>query len=618
MQGLSTIAQPLLAAGEPAGGTPVAELIPATAVAAVLSAGVVALAAAHRSGRIAGLGRLAASAGRLTGLPGWASLPLLVHGAALILAAFGFYWDVAIHIDDGRDAGAFANGSHFLILAGLGGIALAGFLAVVLGTGDERPTSLRLARGWHAPLGGVVILVCGSLALSGFPLDDLWHRLFGQDVTLWGPTHVLMVGGASLSTLGGWILLVEGRRAADATGARPRLERAHHARELTTAAGFLAALSTLQLEFGYGVPQFQLLYHPLMIVFAAGLALVAVRFRLGRGAALIAAVAYAVPMGLMVAVIGPGLGHTTLHFPLYIAEALVVELVALKVSSDRPVALGAWSGLAIGTAGLAAEWGWSHLWMPIPWPASLLPEAAVLGLLAALAGGVLGGFLGRSLAGSEASRERVPRWLAPAAGVAAIACLLYPLPITKGEPVTVALQLDESSPGPQREVVPTVRVEPRDAADGAGWFNVLAWQGGGSRLEPLEEVRPGTYRTRGPIPVHGEWKALVRLQDGSRILAAPIYLPRDDAIPAGEVPAPPLVERQLVLDREIVRREATGGPLWLEIPAYGLLIGVAASWLASIVWAVRRLAGRGPGRTARRRPPRLGAGLRRPRTAEGA
>ena len=36
-------------------------------------------------------------------------------------------------------------------------------------------------------------------------------------MTLWGPTHVLMVGGASLATLGVWVLLVEG----DAGAQRP-------------------------------------------------------------------------------------------------------------------------------------------------------------------------------------------------------------------------------------------------------------------------------------------------------------------------------------------------------------------------------------------------------------
>ncbi len=59
----------------------------------------------------------------------------------------------------------------------------------------------------------MLIFLCGGFALLGFPLDDVWHTLFGQDVTLWGPTHVLMIGGASLATLGIWVLLVEGERA---------------------------------------------------------------------------------------------------------------------------------------------------------------------------------------------------------------------------------------------------------------------------------------------------------------------------------------------------------------------------------------------------------------------
>ena len=42
---------------------------------------------------------------------------------------------------------------------------------------------------------------CGLYALIGFPLDDIWHRIFGQDVTLWGPTHLMMIGGAGFSTL---------------------------------------------------------------------------------------------------------------------------------------------------------------------------------------------------------------------------------------------------------------------------------------------------------------------------------------------------------------------------------------------------------------------------------
>ena len=52
-------------------------------------------------------------------------------------------------------------------------------------------------------------VACGAFALSGFPLDDMWHRVFGQDVTLWGPTHLMLIGGASLATLGSLALLSE-------------------------------------------------------------------------------------------------------------------------------------------------------------------------------------------------------------------------------------------------------------------------------------------------------------------------------------------------------------------------------------------------------------------------
>src|SRR5207253_3019924 len=91
-----------------------------------------------------------------------------------------------------------------------GRISWLGNLADVRGADRRRvPTALRLTDDWHAPLGGVMIFVVGAFALLGFPLDDVWHTLFGQDVTLWGPTHILMVGGASLSTLGMWVLLVE-------------------------------------------------------------------------------------------------------------------------------------------------------------------------------------------------------------------------------------------------------------------------------------------------------------------------------------------------------------------------------------------------------------------------
>jgi hypothetical protein len=348
-----------------AGGAPIGDLVWAGAVGTGLSALVLWVAMAHRAGRITWVGRTADHVGAAAGLPGWSMLPVLVSTASLLTAGFGFYWDVAKHIDTGRDPGPFGTAAHYPILIGLVGITIAGLLAIVLGTGDDdAPTSVRLAEGWHAPLGGLLIFICGGLALTGFPLDDVWHTLFGQDVTLWGPTHILMVGGASLATLGTWVLAIEGKRvgggrapawvgrlnARVAGGGRvPMLPsaltfgwvrrlvvrateelpaRILNSSEVLAAGGFLIGLSTLQGEFDYGVPQFQLVYQPVLIAFAAGLGLVAARLRVGRGAALGAAVFYSAAFGLMSLVIGPGFGLSTLHFPLYLIEAAIVELVA--------------------------------------------------------------------------------------------------------------------------------------------------------------------------------------------------------------------------------------------------------------------------------------------------
>ena len=75
----------------------------------------------------------------------------------------------------------------------------------------ERPSrvAVRITDDWYAPLGGVLIAASGAFSLIGFPLDDVWHRLFGQDVTLWGPTHLMLIGGAAMTLVGQAVLLVE-------------------------------------------------------------------------------------------------------------------------------------------------------------------------------------------------------------------------------------------------------------------------------------------------------------------------------------------------------------------------------------------------------------------------
>ena len=117
---------------QPAGGAALGEAIGATAGALVATALVALLISRHRAGRTDILNRFGRWAERQTGLPAWASVPSVLVGVSLLVAVLGMYWDISLHIDNGRDEGPLANPAHYLILAGLFGVFTAGFVSMVL------------------------------------------------------------------------------------------------------------------------------------------------------------------------------------------------------------------------------------------------------------------------------------------------------------------------------------------------------------------------------------------------------------------------------------------------------------------------------------------------------
>jgi hypothetical protein len=579
------------------GGGAIGEVVGGTIATLLIIAGMVLLSVQYRRGGAVRLRRLGAFAERRTALPAWAALPLGVQGGSLLIAVFGMYWDISTHLDSGRDPGPFANASHYFILAGLFGIVLAGVLAVVLpDDGSLRPgrASLKVPKGdWHAPLGGGLILLCGLIALSGFPLDDIWHRIFGQDVTLWGPTHLLLFGAASLSVLGALILYEEGRRSADQTSERPASDARRFRRlgPIALCGALLIGLSTPQGEFDFSVPQFRLALHPALLMIAASIALVTARVYLGRGGALFAALFFILVRGVLTVLVSPVFGHTTLHFPLYLVEAAAIELVALKVSTRRPVVFGLAAGAAVGTAGLAAEWGWSHLWWAVEWPAALLLEGAIVGLVCALAGAVLGAHVGACLNASSPSYGLRAK-LAPAlAGAAIVAVAAYAIPIVTGPPVSARVTLTEVTPPPERTVQATVALDPPNAADGALWLMSTSWQGveGRSVVEQLDSVAPGVYRTRTPLPVHGNWKTSIRLARGASVDGLPVYFPADPDVPAAEIPATPTFTRAFIDDKTLLQREQKPGvPGGLKVFSYMTVLLIAILLIGAQVLGLRR------------------------------
>jgi hypothetical protein len=527
-----------------------------------------------------GLSRITDSLRRVTGLPAWCAGGLLVAMWSLVVAVVGFFWDVAWHIDFGRDTELFTV-PHVLILTGLLGLGAAGLFSIGLATVERAPTAWRVGR-LRVPRGALALGVLSAGAALGFPLDDLWHATYGVDVTMWGPTHLMMIGGASLAPLALWLLATE----VGTEHAKPWV-RNHVRRHLAVAVAL--GLSTFQLEFDMGVPQWQALYQPVLIVLATSIALVAARVAFGRGWALFTAVDFLVARGVLALVVGPALGHVVPRFPLYLGIALVIEAGALLLPRLGTLRGGLLMGLLAATVGLGSEWGFSELWGRHPWQAGLLPGLWVA-VLAGLGGAVLGTALGNVLAHRRAGISRVAVLVALAGVVASLA-----IPVARTtSPMTAVMHTSPAGPqvpavnrdglpSPYQLINVELDVSPPDAAQGADWFEMNSWQGGASAQNPLVQVSPGHYRSAQPVPTGGTWKTLVWMAKGPVMMATAVSFPVD--LQYGQAPVIPKAVQtvQFSASSSWLMRESHDGAVWPAVLAYTGLFGMTAVWLGLLV-----------------------------------
>jgi hypothetical protein len=585
----------ILAKGSEGGGAALSEIIGMSVVALVVMAILLWIGYLHRTRRITWLHNLSERTGRRFKRPGWVALPTMLFITTIISALFGFIWDVSLHIGNGRDPGPLANPAHYFILFGLFILFVAGMLAVVLPYERPGPSAVRITRNWYAPVGGLLMAGCGLYALAGFPLDDLWHRIFGQDVTLWGPTHLMMIGGAGFSTMAALVLDHEGRRAMadDAPRGRMGIKFVQY----LAFGGLLIGMSVFQVEFDFGVPQFRQVFQPMLIAAAAALALVAARMMLGRGAAIIAALIAIGLRGAVALVVGPILGAPINWFPLYLGPAIVVELLALTALFKRPIVFGLVSGLAIGTVGVWLDSLWVGAVYHYPWPTSMWPEALAMTVPAAVLTGACGALLGLVLTGRQLPRRAVGIGLVALTVLAIGGATANGLRYTVPENATATIALTEiPGNGDHRMVSADVRINPPGlVSDNPNWVSILAWQGGldnqrGQVVDNLEMLGPGHYRSTEPIPVWGSWKTMVRVHDGRIFTVAPIYLAADPGIGTQEIPAEASMARPFVQEITILQRERSPDipqALWLA----GCLIVLAATliMIAGLTWGAGRV-----------------------------
>jgi hypothetical protein len=116
-----------------------------------------------------------------------------------LIAAWGVQWDIQWHVLIGRDS--FWIAPHVMTYAGvtLAVVVSFGVLAwetlFVADRAALRILGLAGTRGFHLAAWGIGLTVLAA------PIDDLWHRLFGIDVTLWSPPHLLGILGAVINSL---------------------------------------------------------------------------------------------------------------------------------------------------------------------------------------------------------------------------------------------------------------------------------------------------------------------------------------------------------------------------------------------------------------------------------
>jgi len=141
--------------------------------------------------------------------------------AGKLLGAWGLTWDIQWHLLIGRDT--FWIPPHLMMYSGV----TAGFLVAVVVLAQDTLDTRRGARrrGLVTMLGltstrGIHLAAWGvALLLLAAPIDDLWHRLFGLDVTLWSPPHLLGLLGSAVNTIGTLLIAIE----AYASGSRARV-----------------------------------------------------------------------------------------------------------------------------------------------------------------------------------------------------------------------------------------------------------------------------------------------------------------------------------------------------------------------------------------------------------
>jgi hypothetical protein len=134
----------------------------------------------------------------------------LAFGLVALLGAIifleGTSWDIQWHSYIGRDRTLIPP--HIMMLSGIALSGIAGLLTVLIESWWVRRNdlvakhSLSFAEVFSGPLGAYLVGFMALTAAVAFPLDAYWHALYGIDVAIWAPFHIMFAASMGVVALG--------------------------------------------------------------------------------------------------------------------------------------------------------------------------------------------------------------------------------------------------------------------------------------------------------------------------------------------------------------------------------------------------------------------------------
>lgn len=292
---------------------------------------------------------------------------------ASVCIATGLYWDISWHESIGRDT--FWTPAHLLIqFAAVLAAIYSGYL--IFGATFTRNPQARSATvnvlGFRGPLGAFICAWGGAAMLTSAPFDNWWHEVYGLDVKIVSPPHVLLAMGISALMWGGVLMIVAQMNRSEGA------ERRHLEWLLMISGGFIVILSMLfKLEYTNRVFMHSGIFY---LAIAIGLPFFweAISIASGwRWARTMMSAIYTLffllalwifPLFPAEPKLGPVYQHVThmipLHFPiLIVVPAIVLDLITPKLRDKSKWLWSVVAGVIFVVTLIAVQWPFANFLM---------------------------------------------------------------------------------------------------------------------------------------------------------------------------------------------------------------------------------------------------------------